>query len=653
MLDPIPRRDSYVSGLVDHMDRRLDECKGDRIVLLDSLTHAEKRMMEEELLKVMDPSPKGVRYFLENYFVINTKGEDWQAQQLQTMYPFKEPQEVLWEDFIFCWENKVPTWWILLKARQIGWSTLVQSILFQRTVFNKLMKVLVIADEDTRSQNIFNMSLLAYNYLPFWMRPEKQYDNKGKGILHFDRKDDEERAVRPGLNSTFFVDAANKPSGSSRGFTLHGMHVSEFGLFRNPKIVTSDLIPAVAKRNPLVLAVIEGTADQSHNKAYIKMWDMAMKGKGLFRPQFAGWWREKTYCKPFKGKDEFMAFAYSKEEIELIGKIKQDMNYDIRRDQMAWYRDQADQFEATEGDRDRMEQEYPSYPQSAFRAAGTCYFPRKKLAQVEVRDVRRPVWCGDMIFRREKNVEGKEIEIPVLLKYDPSMQAEAPLWVWEWPVSRDNYYGASDPAQGIPGKDYSAAQVFRFPRKAGERIRQCMEYKAYADPKTLAKVICTMGKWYNTCEIAPETNTLTEHIANIRNLHQYPKIYRFRRQDKITNIWTTWVGWETNIKFREDLLARFKTLLVEDSVEIRSQRLLDEMKAFIDDGSGRFEASGDDHDDTLFAGMICVYCLMEADPNLFTMVEEQPLDGAKRDFQNTDHSNEEETGAPDTEFACL
>lgn len=669
MLDAVPRKDKHVAQLVEHFNQRLVAANNDILGLRAALTPEERQLISDEVTRVSGPDPDSMRYFLENYMVINTKGGDeddeMAVQELRTMYPFMEPQEVLWEDFVHCWGNKIPVWWIMLKARQIGWSTIVQGMVFHRVIFNKNMNMLVIADELGRTQNIFDKSLLAYNNLPFWMRPEKQYDNRGKGILRFDRKDDDERMVNPGLNSTFFTDAANKPSGSSRGFTLHGFHASEFGLFLRPKILTQDIIPATAKRNPLTIAVVEGTADEGHNKTYKAMWEMAMKGKGRFRPMFAAWWKERTYSKPFDYEMEEEQFKFSQEETELVGKVRDEFGYEIRKDQMNWYRQEADQFEATESDRDMIEQEYPSYPKSAFRTGGICAFPRKRLTRIEVRDVRTPIWWGDLGFIQK---DGQEV--PVYDRYGPWRDADgnptareqplysAPLWIWEWPVSTDLYYEASDPSQGIPDAhertDFSAAQIFRVPRRPGERIRQCLEYKGYADPKMLAKIVCQLGKRYNMCEMAPECNTLTEHIGNIIQIHKYPAIYRWRRQDKISGHWTNFFGWETQSKSREDLMARFKSLIKEESVEIRSQRLLDEAMNFVDDGSGRFEAVGGQHDDVLFAAMICVYCLLELDPRLFKLVEEVPLDYTKRDFVNTDYSlSDKETQDMDTDFACL
>ena len=48
------------------------------------------------------------------------------------------------------------------------------------------------------------------------------------------------------------------------------------------------------------------------------------------------------------------------------------------------------------------------------RSAGICAFPRKKLARIEVRDVRTPIWWGDIAFKMEG-----EKEVPILIRYGP------------------------------------------------------------------------------------------------------------------------------------------------------------------------------------------------------------------------------------------
>jgi hypothetical protein len=222
----VRRKDQYVAELIEHFDEKFKGFDGDVKMCWDNLLPEESETLNMELTRIHGNDPASVRYYLENYHVIATKGDEYGPPELMTLYPFWESQEILWEDVELSWEEKIPIKWILLKARQIGWSTMVQAMIFYRTVFNELTNSLVIADERIRSSHIFDMSRLAYDCLPWWLRPEIQYEVHGE-FMRFDRRDKRERLERPGLRSNFFVDSANKPTGSSRGFTLQNGHLTD------------------------------------------------------------------------------------------------------------------------------------------------------------------------------------------------------------------------------------------------------------------------------------------------------------------------------------------------------------------------------------------------------------------------------------------
>ncbi len=79
--------------------------------------------------------------------------------------------------------------------------------------------------------------------------------------------------------------------------------------------------------------------------------------------------------------------------------------------------------------------------------------------------------------------------------------------------------------------------------------------------------------------------------------------------------------------------------MTDDSIEIRSSRLLSECQAFIQkEDSARFEATAGEHDDALFAAMICCYCLMELDPRLYAIMDNEQIPVPGMGKHNTDHS---------------
>ena len=630
MQEEIVRKDPHVNEIIEILNEHLQDCDGDTKRAVATFKSYHLDLITPELSKVQDNSPAAIRYYLENYHIINTKGED-QPPRLQSLYPFKESQEILWEDFEYCIANNIPVFWILLKARQVGWSTLVQAMVFYRTIFNRLMKSLVIADEKLRAGHIFSMSRLAYDNLPYWMQPEIQYETKDDHIK-FDRKDKEERMRNPGLNSTLYCDAANKPSGSSRGFTLHCLHASEVSRYNDASILTSDIFPAVPKNNPLTIACLEGTAE-GRQYFYRDMWDAALKGRDKrWRPVFTAWWQEKSYFLPFRNSKEESEFVFNSDEIDLVKKVEDEFGYTINAEQMNWRRAEGQAFESIEGDFDKVEQEYPSYPESAFRSSGTLFFPKKRLNAIEKRYVRKPFWFGEI----EPEMEGEK-EIKKLIKYLDMY--EAGLWIWDMPKKDAIYYLGADPGHGIPGEDHSAICIWEIPRHPLHPYVQVAEYQGYADPTRFAKMISMLGDFYNQCEIAPECNTITQVIADLLNIHGYPSIYRWRRNDKVKGRFTNYFGWETNVKSRNYIMSRFRTTMNQDLIVIRSSRLLEECFDFVDDGTGKYQAAGDCWDDSLFAAMIALSCAMDFDPS---MVAQQMIPKVKTsaDYHNTDYAPE-------------
>lgn len=646
MVETIPRRDPYINELVLHLDAKFQETKGDAKAAWAKLTSDEVKLISTELERVSGPDPTSVRYYLENYHVINTKGGEDAPPQYQTLYPFKETQELLWEDFILCWELKIPVFWVLLKARQIGWSTLVQAIILARTIFNKRINSLILADERVRAGFIFDMTRTAIRNLPWWMRPEIAHEVTGE-LMKFNRVRPIDRILKPGLDSAIYVDAANKPTGSSRGFTLHNAHLTEVASYNDPKVLSRDIIPAITKRNMTTIACMESTAE-GHGSAYHRIWKEAVSGKGRWRPVFAGWWKEKAYSKPFSSAEARAAFEPTEDEKQLLSKVYDEFDFLISREQLNWRRQEREDFEAIEGDPDGFAQEFPGWPDEAFSAQGFSAFPRKKLAQIGLKDVRPPIWAGDIQLVKNKD----DVWVPRLIKY-PDLR-DAPLWIWGHPEKGRIYYVSGDPSHGIPGRDYSGGQVWMSPKDPKEPFQQMAEYRGCIGGPGFAKVLAALGYYFNKAEIAPECNTITTVVSDLQFVLNYPRIYRFKREDKARNVWTNYFGWETNSKTREGLIDRFRTYLVQDSITIRSQRLLDECYTFVDDGSGKYEASGDNHDDLLMPAMIAVYCLRGIDPSLYEDLQEAEPHDPSKDYYNTAFSpTHDETEGQISDFNML
>jgi hypothetical protein len=88
-----------------------------------------------------------------------------------------------------------------LKSRQVGSSTLSETVLCHKSMTQHGFNSLVAADEPNQSAFLFNMMLRVHDSLPFWLRPHIEHRVKGTELFFND------------LDSAIFVDSGNKRIG--------------------------------------------------------------------------------------------------------------------------------------------------------------------------------------------------------------------------------------------------------------------------------------------------------------------------------------------------------------------------------------------------------------------------------------------------------
>ena len=79
-------------------------------------------------------------------------------------------------------QNK-PVRIIILKARQMGFSTETEGIFFKETVTKPNVNTAIVAHKEDSTTNLFNMSKLMYNELPNEIKPEKKSSNAKELVL--------------------------------------------------------------------------------------------------------------------------------------------------------------------------------------------------------------------------------------------------------------------------------------------------------------------------------------------------------------------------------------------------------------------------------------------------------------------------------------
>lgn len=551
-------------------------------------------------------------YYLQNYHFIRTK-----QLNLTTIYPLFDSQAMLLEVFMNDFREGKPCRYIVLKSRQQGITSAGVSLMFWLSAFHPMCHTLNMSDEDDKLKTNYDMCRVAYAALEWWLKPEKRYDNRPQ-LLGFDRTRQEAREDSSGMEANMYFESANQPSGAGYSKSIYGAHLAEIGRYRNPDPITEGVFGSLVEYEHSI-GIMEGTA-HGRGTTFHKLWEMAERGE-FWTPIFMEWFREPGYSVTVPE-----GFSLTYEEKAIVKKVKEDCQYDLSNGQMAWRRKKKAEFEAT-GEPEKFEQEFPLTPVEAFISSGLTAFPKKRLHEMEISFGRKPPWKGEI--RLDKNNL-----TPVLIQYE-----EGRFELWEKPIKDCKYQIGADCAMGIEGGDYSCAEVFAVPDNISMPIRQVARWRGYMTPTEFARVLAAIGYLFNTAELAPEVNKITTVVSDVGTWLNYPNIYRaIAREDRIGTPLSNYLGWQTNVRNRNELIGRFRDALLGWTVIIRSTDDIDEMYDFVetDPGTGRFEAAPGEHDDTVFACMIGYYTAVQLRPRWTP--EPEPEQAVKGDYFNTDAS---------------
>lgn len=249
---------------------------------------------------------------------------------------------------------------IILKARQLGFTTAVAIYFLDCALFRENVRAGILAQAEDVAKTIFRDKVkFAYDNLPEMLRQAMPLDRDSQSELLFSHN-----------NSSLRVGT------SMRSGTLQYLLVSEFGKIgakfpdRAKEVVTGS-IPAVPSNG---VVVIESTAEGQEGE-FFKMCQRAMRlhnantdlGKKDFKFHFFPWWREQKYR-----LDPTKAIITDKDH-EYFDKVEVDMDCKLDLEQRAWWCSTRDS--EFSGEPEKMWQEYPSTPKEAFeKSTEGCYY---------------------------------------------------------------------------------------------------------------------------------------------------------------------------------------------------------------------------------------------------------------------------------------
>lgn len=462
---------------------------------------------------------------------------------------------------------------LVLKARQLGLSTVTEGMMFHDSVTRKLVQTLIVAHRDDSTTKLFRMNKLFFDYLPPKLQPMCKHSNAKELVFENPTRDPGEKRRRPGLMSSIRCVTAN--DGMGRSETLNNVHLSDFAFWKgNKNEILDGVMQAVpAERNTLV--VIESTAN-GYNE-FKDLWDGAVAGTNGWVPLFIAWFHEAEYRMAVTE-----GTVWDQEERALMEA------YHLDPEQMAWRRWCI--AVNCHGDKRKFQQEYPSTPEEAFLFSGTPFFNNEDIL-LQLAAAPPAVDVGTFVY--------------------PEPEAgEAPT-DWKWTSDRRagfiRVYALPEP--GVPyviGGDTAGEGSDKFTAWVVDNRTgiQTAELEFTFSELLYARQLYCLGMWYNAALIAVETNFSTYPQRKLEEW-DYPSLYVRERFDTYTGKAEKAFGFRTTAQTRPVILAGLHAVMEEQPELVRSRETLRQMLHFVYDEHRKPQAEEGEHDDLVMAAAIC------------------------------------------------
>lgn len=548
------------------------------------------------------------QWYIENFLIIKDK----QAN----MVPFKlnKAQQIVMDKIVEDKKNGKPLRYIVLKARQMGLSTLFEGLIFQDTSTRENKNSLIMAHEEQASSNLFQMSKTYFEHLDELIKPMKKYAN-GK-ILSFENPtgDDRERARNPGLRSKISIATAG--SGEvGRSSTTHNLHASEVAFFPDAKTTMLGLLQSIPEQ-PNTMVVLESTAN-GVGDWFHSTWQQAEKGLNEFTPIFLPWFIQDEYTRDFYTDGDKQAFIDQVDYVSVDHNGKEIYTYehelmkkfDLTYEQLNWRKHTIQN--KCGGDEILFMQEYPATPEESFISSGRPKFSISSLRKYQTA-TREPIRRGYL-----HDTEGKITFVDDEKGY---------ISIWDEPQSGRNYAIGADVAEGLAHGDFSCAYV------GSDEFNIVAQWHGHIDPDLFGTELVKLAKFYNDAYLGPESNNHGASVLNTIKREEYWNVYFSKLHDKVSDTVTKKLGWTTSSRTKPLMIDKLAEFVREQYLGIPSDLLISEMFTYVIEDNGSTNAQSGCHDDTVMAVAIMLQLLLEN--RHINYVPEIPIDQRGKPVQS-------------------
>ena len=460
---------------------------------------------------------------------------------------------------------------IVLKARQLGISTVAAAVLYWWAFLHPGTDGLVITHQNDVSLELFEKTKM------FWeMWPYRDL---------YTVKNSTQRRLTWMENRSSLRIATAKNLHAGRGFTLHAVHASECAYYPNPEPLFLGLEQTMPTAHGTIV-IAESTANGIGNYFH-DQWLRAETGDTDYVPLFFPYWKHPEYR---LHTSLASLLELNAEERRLIHIGASYQNVEWRRWALRNKCNNDEQF---------FMQEYPSTPEEAFLSTGTNVFPLRKLDEcyVPIRGHRGMLVSADAHGNNPKYVP----------------EPTGPLYVYKAPTKNDRrtdrYFVSGDPSMTIKG-DPACIQVINR-----ATMEQVAVWHGKINPIDFAREMMLLGRWYHDAELCPEVEGGGQGtIATILNAG-YPNIWQHRWADKAPGKLGVTHGWATNWQRKNWAIGQLKYLIGDNSIIIHDKKTYNQLRNYIVLPNGELgNADANVHDDAVMALSIGVTASISEGP---------------------------------------
>lgn len=534
-------------------------------------------------------------------------------------FKLRPPQEVNESYYQMCQAHSIPIRLLESKYRQLGNTTYWSGVIHRRIMSRRNHIAHIVAHRKNRVKKVLRLQKSFIKHLPAHLRPEIETDNQESLILS-DR------------GSQVSTSSATDPEGI-RGDTIHDELLTEAAYYGDKggsfKALLTSGLEAVPEPHVLwdTMVVAESTGN-GQDEEFCEFYTAAEAGENSWIAKFLVWFddpecemsfhvdpltKQCVHLPDAKGSSLVEQWAHLRalrdnckvcHQLRMNFKgaiLEKDADLNGRKARFGLNYEQCHfywtKLMKANGDRLKIQQEYPCTWQESFIASGTPVFDVQLLTRIK--DHQKP---GKLYELPMDCVEFKDMTPNSQLRRGKEPYVE----VWAKPDINKTYVIPADSSEGKEKSNPSSALVYEL-----ESMRIVAELHGRIEPDPYGDYLMRLGNMYNVALLGPERQYSGVAVLNKILQDNYPNLYQKHRLTAAGWEETDTPGWDTNVQTKPWIIGVMRNLLhaFRDNPEhlahlLPSAALIDDMMKFTRGKMQTTRAKYGSEDDRVMAAMI-------------------------------------------------